>query len=50
MPFVETYCLQLAIMLNHRKGDDTLSDEGNEVIFRAVHKYIQQTKRFSSNI
>ena len=30
-------------------GDDTLSDEGNEVIFRAVHKYIQQTKRFSSN-
>ena len=30
-------------------GDDTLSGEGNEVIFRAVHKYIQQTKRFSSN-
>ena len=30
-------------------GDDTLSDEGNEVIFRAVHKYIQQTKRFSTN-
>ena len=30
-------------------GDNTLSDEGNEVIFRTVHKYIQQTKRFSSN-
>ena len=30
-------------------GDDTLSDEVNEVIFWAVHKYIQQTKRFSSN-
>ena len=31
-------------------GDDLLSDESNEVIFRAVHtcKYIQ-TKRFSSN-
>ena len=23
-------------------GDDTLSDESNEVIFRAVHKSIQQ--------
>ena len=30
-------------------GDDTLSDESNEVIFRTIHKYIQQTKRFSSN-
>ena len=30
-------------------GDDTISDEGNEVIFRAVHKYIKQTKRFSTN-
>ena len=30
-------------------GDDKLSNEGNEVIFWAVHKYIQQTKPFSSN-
>ena len=53
MPFVENYCSQLAIMLNHRK---LFSCSGMihyqmkvMVIFRAVHKYIQQTKRFSSN-
>ena len=29
-------------------GDNSLSIESNEAIFRAVHKYIHQTKRFSS--
>ena len=29
-------------------GDNSLSIESNEAIFRAVHKYINQTKRFSS--
>ena len=29
-------------------GDNSLSIESNEAIFRAVHKYILQTKRFSS--
>ena len=31
-----------------RFGDHSLSIESNEAIFRAVHKYIHQTKRFSS--
>ena len=29
-------------------GDNSLSIESNEAIFRAVHKTIHQTKRFSS--
>ena len=29
-------------------GENSLSIESNEAIFRAVHKYIHQTKRFSS--
>ena len=29
-------------------GDCNLSDTNNELIFKAVHKYIHQTKRFSS--
>ena len=29
-------------------GDNSLSIESNEAIFRAVHKYIHQIKRFSS--
>ena len=44
---------KLGIMLNIRKlflfGDDSLPDKSNEVIFRAVDKHIQQTKRFSTN-
>ena len=28
-------------------GDTSLSNEDNETIFRAVHKFIHQTKRFS---
>ena len=29
-------------------GDSNLSDTDNELVFKAVHKYIHQTKRFSS--
>ena len=29
-------------------GDDSLSIESNEAIFRAAHKYIHHTKRVSS--
>ena len=29
-------------------GDSNLSDTDNELVFKAVHKYIKQTKRFSS--
>ena len=29
-------------------GDRNLSDTDNEIVFKAVHKYINQTKRFSS--
>ena len=29
-------------------GDSNLSDTDNELVFKAVHKYINQTKRFSS--
>ena len=31
-----------------RFGDNSLSIESNEAIFRAVHIYIHQTKRLSS--
>ena len=27
-------------------GDSNLSDTNNELVFKAVHKYIHQTKRF----
>ena len=30
-------------------GDDSLSDESNEVIFRTVHRYIQQINQLQSN-
>ena len=29
-------------------GDSNLSDTNNELVFKAVHRYIHQTKRFSS--
>ena len=29
-------------------GDSNLSDTDDELVFKAVHKYINQTKRFSS--
>ena len=29
-------------------GDRNLSDTDNELLFKAVHRYIHQTKRFSS--
>ena len=29
-------------------GDSNLSDTNNELVFKAVHIYIHQTKRFSS--
>ena len=29
-------------------GDSNLSDTNNERVFKAVHRYIHQTKRFSS--
>ena len=29
-------------------GDSSLSDTNNELVFKAVHRYIHQTKRFSS--
>ena len=28
-------------------GDSNLSDTNNELVFKAVHRYIHQTKRFS---
>ena len=30
-------------------GDSNLSDRNNEIVFKAVHKYIHQTKIFSFN-
>ena len=29
-------------------GDSNLSDTNNDFVFKAVHRYIHQTKRFSS--
>ena len=29
-------------------GDSNLSDTNNDLVFKAVNRYIQQTKRFSS--
>ena len=29
-------------------GDRNLSDRNNEIVFKAVHKYIHQIKRFST--
>ena len=29
-------------------GDSNLSDTNDELVFKAVHRYIHQTKRFSS--
>ena len=29
-------------------GDSNLSDTNNELVFKAVHRYIHQTKRVSS--